>query len=103
MITKTAPCPGPFRLVFAVINKQQTEIDQMKPNLDQACRICSSLLDPVDDTLVSNSIWVAKSIPRSVGVAQPESQVFVQTRNAWSRVMRLTLARTSRTRSRARL
>ena len=56
MITKTAPCPGPFRLVFAVINKQQTEIDQMKPNLDQACRICSSLLDPANDTLVSNSI-----------------------------------------------
>jgi len=65
----------------------------MKPNLDQARRICSSLLDPADDTPVSNSIWAAKSIPRSAGIAQPESQVFVQTQNAWSRAVRLTLAR----------
>ena len=85
------PSPGPFRLVFTVINRQRTEIDQMKPNLDQARSICSSLLDPADGTPVSSSIWAAKSIPRSAGIAQPESQVFVQTQNAWSRAVRLTL------------
>ena len=48
----------------------------MKPNLAQARRTCSSLLDPVEDTPVSNWIWVAKSISRSIGIVQPEHQIF---------------------------
>ena len=49
----------------------------MKPNLAQARRTCSSLLDPADDTPVSNWICVPKSIPRSVGIVRPEGQVLV--------------------------
>jgi len=68
---------GLFDWLFVGINKQRTDIDQMKPNLAQARRACSSLLDPADDTPVSNWIWVVKSIPRSVGIARPEHQVLV--------------------------
>jgi len=38
-------------------------------------------------------MWVTKSIPKSVGVVQPERKVFAQTQDVWSRAVRLTLAR----------
>ena len=85
---KRAPRPDPFRLVICD-QKTWMGIDQMKPNLAQARRTCSSLLDPVEDTPVSNWIWVAKSISRSIGIVQPEHQIFDQTQNAQSREVRL--------------
>ena len=75
MVTGTYYFLSLFGWSWAVINKPLTEIDQMKPNLVQARRICSSELDPAGDTPVSNSIWVAKSIPGSEGIGRPESQV----------------------------